>query len=319
MDDRIDRLVNIDFGGRNSEFLYHAARELHGRPLVLAAAESLAAVPHGATVLMTTGSVSRAWITSAVGENDGPAGAAAIARALVLGLGVTSVVYAEERLLDAIGAIFRAAGMSIVSMDEARKVTQLGGGLACVVLRSYPVTDEEGSREAIGVLNEVKPALLFSTERAGRNVKGIYHSATGRDFGKGRSRIDYVFDEGHRRGIPSIGVGDGGNEIGMGLISEAVARYIPYGATCQCGCGGGIAATTKTDILVTSACSNWGCYGIAASLAGLLRNPSLLHTASREQRLLTAACRRASSIQQLEQWTGMWTEFRSLAIYQLLN
>ena len=286
MEERMDRLVNLDFGGRGIEGLYAAAREKVGRPLVLAAAEKLASVPPGSIVLMTTGSVSRAWISARICENDGPAGAAAVARALALGLDVVPVVLAEEALLGVIGNIYRAAGMSLVSLDEAHRTSLPGGKLAVAVTRAYPLDDEQGRAQANNVLDELRPALVFSTERVGRNVKNIYHNARGVDFGMGRARIDYVFDEAMRRGIPSVAVGDGGNEIGMGLIAEAVAKYVEFGDRCNCGCGAGLGAVTSADVLVTAACSNWGCYAITASLATLLGKPELLHTPALEEVLL---------------------------------
>ncbi|HEX5506241.1 MAG TPA: glutamate cyclase domain-containing protein, partial [Thermomicrobiales bacterium] len=114
----------------------------------------------------------------------------------------------------------------------------------------------------------------------------IYHNARGVDFGMGRARIDYVFDEARRRGIPTVAVGDGGNEIGMGLIPAAIRRHVPFGDRCACGCGGGIGAVTAADVLVTAAVSNWGCYAIVACLAALLGRPDLLHTPEREEALL---------------------------------
>lgn len=286
MEERMDRLVNLDFGSRGIDGLYEAAREKIGKPLVLAAAEKLAAVPPGSTVLMTTGSVSRAWISAAICENDGPAGAAVVARALSQGLDVIPVVYAEEALLPGIAAIFRLAGMSIVTLEEARRTAMPGGKLSVAVLRPYPLDDEAGQAQAGPVLDEIQPALVFSTERVGRSKSGIYHNARGVDFGMGRARIDYVFDEALRRGIPSVAVGDGGNEIGMGLIPEAVAKYVPFGDRCNCGCGAGLGALTSTDVLLTAACSNWGCYAITASLCTLLGRLDLLHTQELEERML---------------------------------
>jgi D-glutamate cyclase len=286
MDDRLDRLVSLDFGGRGIDGLYAAARAKVGQPLAQAAAEKLAAVPPGSIVLMTTGSVSRAWISAAICENDGPAGAAVVARALALGLDVIPVVVAEEALLGVIGDIFRVAGMSLVTLEQARRTAMPGGKLAVAVMRPYPLDDEQGRAQAAPLLDELQPALVFSTERVGRNARGIYHNARGVDFGMGRARVDYVFDEALRRGIPSVAVGDGGNEIGMGLIPEAVAEHVQFGDCCNCGCGGGLGAVTPTDVLMTAACSNWGCYAITAALAVQLGKPELLHNASLEEALL---------------------------------
>jgi D-glutamate cyclase len=286
MEELIDRLVSLDVGRRGVDGLYAAARERVGKPLGLAAAERLAALTPGSIVLMTTGSVSRAWISPTIGENDGPAGAAVLARALTLGLDLIPVVCAEDALLPPIAAIFRAAGMSVVDLDEARQTAQPGGKLAVAVMRAYPLDDEAGRTAAPALLDELQPALVFSTERVGRSRSGVYHNARGVDFGMGRARVDYVFDEALRRGIPSVAVGDGGNEIGMGLIAEAVERFVPFGDHCACGCGAGVGAVTSTDVLLPAACSNWGCYAIVACFARLLGKLELLHTPELEEVLL---------------------------------
>lgn len=277
-EDRIDRLVNIDIGGRGVEALYQAARSKLGRSLVGAAAEALLAVPEGATVLVTTGSVSRAWVSPAIGENDGPAGLAAVTRALSLSRRAIPVLIAENSLLSPIGQILTSAGLSIVTMEEAKRTTQPGGRLAVAVLRDYPLEDAAGLAAAAPLLDELQPALVFSTERVGRNAQGIYCNMRGVDFGHGRARVDHVFDEALRRGIPSVAVGDGGNEIGMGLVPEAVQRHVPHGER--------IGAVTAADVLVTAACSNWGCYGIVAAMAKRLGDPALMHTPELEERLL---------------------------------
>jgi hypothetical protein len=286
VEEQIDRLVNLDVGGRGVEGLYAAARARIGKPLSMAAAETLARVPRGSAVLITTGSVSRAWISPAIGENDGPPGAAVVARALALAFDVTPVVVAEHSLLAAIASIFRASGMSTVSLDEASRSRQPGGKLMVSVMRSYPVDDATGGEAAGPLLDEIQPALVFSTERVGRNARGIYHNMRGVDFGYGRARVDFVFEEAIARGIPTVAVGDGGNEIGMGLIAEAVRRFVRFGDQCACGCGGGLGAVTPADVLMTAACSNWGCYAIVACLASLLGRPDLLHTPELEDSLL---------------------------------
>ena len=282
----MDRLVNIDFGDRGVNYLYQAAREKVGKPLVLAAAERMLQIPRRSVVIMTTGSASRAWITPDIAENDGPAGAAVVALALSLAFDAIPVFLIERRLIGPIGGILRAAGLNTVSLEEARRAAMPGGTTPVVVLREYPEDDLEGHRQAVVFLDDLEPSLVFSTERAGRNARAIYHNARGVDYGMGRARVDYLFDEALRRGISSVAVGDGGNEIGMGLVAEAVSRHVPFGDQCNCGCGAGIGAVTSADVLVTAACSNWGCYAIVACLAGLLRNVELVHTPEQEEVLL---------------------------------
>ena len=277
LDDRLDRLINIDVGSRGVEHLYDAARAQQKTSLVGAATDALLAVPEKATVLVTTGSVSRAWIYTAVGENDGPAGAAVIIRALVLARRANCVVVIEDTLAEAMAAVLTSAGLCVLPADEARAACE-DGSLAAVSLASYPTEDEAGRKAAPGMLDDLNPALLFSTERVGRNAQGIYCSMRGIDYGQGRARIDFVFDEALKRAIPTVAVGDGGNEIGMGNIPEAVRDHVRFGEK--------ICAVTKCDHLVTAAVSNWGCSAIAAAMAARTGDRRLLHTPEREESLL---------------------------------
>ena len=277
LDDRLDRLINIDVGSRGVEHLYDAARAIQKTSLVGSAAEALLAVPEKSTVLITTGSVSRAWISTSVGENDGPAGAAVIIRALVLARRANCVLVIEDTLAESTAAVLTAVGLSVLPADEARIACE-DGSLAAVSLASYPTDNEAGRRAAAGMLDDLDPALLFSTERVGRNAEGIYCSMRGIDYGQGRVRIDYVFDEALKRGIPTVGVGDGGNELGMGNIPEAVRDHVRFGEK--------ICAVTKCDHLVTAAVSNWGCSAIAAAMAARTGDRRLLHTTDREETLL---------------------------------
>lgn len=285
-DTRLDRIVNVDIGGRGVEHLHEAAlRRQDGWPLVGRAAELLAAVPEKSTVIMTTGSVSRAWISPAIGENDGPAGAAVIARALAISKRITPVILAEATLIPALGPIFETAGLTVLPPEKAREANA-GGTLLAVSLLPFTTNDEEAPAAAQKIIDELRPALLFSTERVGRNRNGFYYNMRGVNFGQDRARVDYVFDLAYEQGIPTVAVGDGGNEIGMGNVAEAVAAHIAHGADGSCACGGGLGATTQVDALVTAACSNWGCYAIAAALASRLGDRRIVHNTHLESALL---------------------------------
>ncbi|CUX07047.1 conserved hypothetical protein [Agrobacterium fabacearum S56] len=284
IDERLDRLVNLDMGGRGVERLYAASLRLLGVSPVGAAADKLAALNHEDIVLVTTGSVSRAWISPEIGENDGPAGLAAVVRAISLSRRALCVVLAEETLLEPIGKLLMAAGVTVVPVEQG-KIAARDKSLAVVSLLPFSTTDLTAANEASRILDELKPVMLFSTERVGRNADGIYCSMRGVDYGMDRARIDYVFDEAIRRGLPTVAVGDGGNEIGMGAIADAVRAHVRFGDARPEG-GAGIGAMTASDILVTAAVSNWGCYAIVAALAARLKDPRLVHTPQMEEILL---------------------------------
>jgi hypothetical protein len=60
-------------------------------------------------------------------------------------------------------------------------------------------------------------------------------------------------------GAVTIGIGDGGNEIGMGSIAhETIIKNIPRGDLVHC--------RTAVDHLIVAGVSNWGAYALAAGL-----------------------------------------------------
>nr|WP_315236872.1 glutamate cyclase domain-containing protein [uncultured Albidiferax sp.] len=277
IDERLDKLVTLDIGGRGVEHLYVAARARQGRSLIGAAADALLAVPDGSTIFVTTGSVSRAWISTEIGENDGPAGAAIIIRALAIAKKVHCVLLAEETLLPGMRAILISAGLTVLPYDQAA-IACKDGSLAVVSMLPFTTSDEEALAAATSMLEQYKPKLFFSTERVGRAKDGVYYSMRAIDYGMGRARIDLLFDEASRQGIRTVAVGDGGNEIGMGAITQAVNDHVKFGQT--------IAAVSPADVLVTAACSNWGCNAIAAAIAARRKDPRLMNTPELERQLL---------------------------------
>jgi hypothetical protein len=73
-------------------------------------------------------------------------------------------------------------------------------------------------------------------------------------------------------------VGDHGNEIGFGAIYDTVVETVEKADV--------MAAVTPTDIVFPVMMSNWGCYGIEAALAFLLKRAELMHTPDQEERML---------------------------------
>jgi len=90
--------------------------------------------------------------------------------------------------------------------------------------------------------------------------------------------LDALF-RGRRNGLTTVGVGDGGNEVGMGRVRARVVRDIAHGAT--------IASVVRTDHLIVAGTSNWGAWGLTAHLS-LAAGRDLLHTPEEEARLTRA-------------------------------
>ena len=246
----IDQLLALDPGARGIGAFFV-------RGGAAAAARSLA---RGTEVLITTG--------FAVGpgepETDGPPGAASLGRALrLLGKGVRFVTDAVtvpplRAALDALG-------------ERAPIDTFHAGADPAATARRF--------------LAEHAPSHLVAIERPGRARDGDYRNARGASVRDWNAPLDALFLVPARR-LTTIGVGDGGNEIGMGNVRARVVRASPVLRT--------IASVVEVDHLVVAGTSNWGAYGIVAELSALAGR-DLLHGAEDEGRMIEA-CVRAGAV-----------------------
>lgn len=287
--EQIDRLCILDLrppgptGGYIGHF-YHAVRQIAGLPLSLAAATCLSGVQAGATVVIATGFCHPERLPQ--GETDGPPGAAALARAVRLGLGATPWIVGEAAIEAPMRACSESLGLPIRSVRPADSEPLPAAGALFQALPTDPVLAQAAAQ---ALIDRQRPAVIVVIEKVGPNHLGVAHSAMGMAIPDGaRVPIEYLLEAAHAAHIPTIGVGDNGNDIGFGIIEDIVRRYKPYADVCQCPCGGGLATVTKTTHLVTAAVANWGAYGIVACLAVMQRRPDLLHRAEQELSLINA-------------------------------
>lgn len=287
--ENVDRLCTLDLRppGPTSGYIgrfYAAVREQTTAPLALTAAQCLHQVPPGRTVVIATGFCHPQRLPR--GETDGPPGAAALARAVLLGLEATPWVIGEEAIVAPMAACVQSLGLRFYP-TPAQACDPPG-----VVFQAMPTEAPAAQAVARQLIEQVQPAAVVVTEKVGPNRLGVAHSAMGLAIPQGaRFPVEYLLEAAHATGIPTIGVGDNGNDIGFGIIEDVVRRYKPYGDVCQCPCGGGLATVTRTTFLVTAAVANWGAYGIVTCLAALRRQPELLHSATTELQMLDACVR----------------------------
>ena len=287
MAENVDRLVNLDISGYGViGALYEAARAYHRRPLTLLAAERLhQALRPGDYFFVTSGWVMPGFYP--VGETDGPIGAAALGRALGIGLGARMVVLTEETMVPITVASCRGAGLNVLTEADIEQAPRKPhpSNLFCLVL-PFPIEDDHAIKESKRLFQQYRPKSLVAIEKNGPNRKGVYHMVGGFDNSDCVAKAGRLFEEASRRGMLTIGIGDRGNEIGFGAIEEVPRRLLPFGRKCTCPCGAGVVDATTVDVLVTAAVSNWGAYGIAACLAVLLDRPEILHDPATEARML---------------------------------
>ena len=219
-------------------------------------------------VLLTTGFA----VGPGLPETDGPPGAACLGRALrLLGAEVTYVT-------DAVTVPPLQAALKVLGEPAAVEIFQVAHARADGAAPGRAPGRGAARETARRLLGEYRPTHLVAVERPGRARDGHYRSARGRSLTEWNGALDELFLAAPAR-VVTVGVGDGGNEVGMGTVRARVAR------------AGGvfprIASVVKVKHLVVAGVSNWGAYGIVAELGRLAGRP-LLHTAEEEQALVQA-------------------------------
>ena len=182
-------------------------------------------------IFLTTG-----FYVKGYAETDGPAGTAMLAHALRK-LEYTPIIITDEYCRD----FFEIEGIQTVYIDCKSKVDSLDN-----------------------LIDRYKPKGMIAIERCGKNRYDNYANMRGFSISEYTAPIDDLFIR-YQGIIPTIGVGDGGNEIGMGKIEGAIRRKL---AVEPC--------VVSTDILVIASVSNWGAYGIVAALGRLCKINLLL-------------------------------------------
>lgn len=247
--------------------LYRAARRRVGQPLAAAAAARLLArLRGGDRVFLSTG-----LVTSRIphGETDGPPGAAVLARALVRRCGVTVALFTEEAVCEPMGVTLEALAAE-------------GGGdgwPSRVAVRAFPREAAAAREEADRLFRREPPRALVSIEKLGPNAGGIIHNLRGQDVTSTQARVDFLFAKANRARVLTVGVGDRGNEIGLG-------RLAPRPRCCSCPCGGSLECAIPAECPVVAFSSNWGAYAVAAALDGGESAAPLVHRPVTEARML---------------------------------
>ena len=109
-------------------------------------------------------------------------------------------------------------------------------------------------------IKEYEPKGMISIERCGLNTENKYANMRNISIDEHTAEIDLFFLNYYKK-IPTIGIGDGGNEIGMGNLENIIKNNLEL-----------IPCKIKVDKLIISSVSNWGGYGLAAYLCLLTKN-----------------------------------------------
>lgn len=216
-----EELINIVAKDRGKRGISSLCRNVHWQE----SAERLSDVSRAAVV-------SGFFVpSSGAPETDGPGGAVILARAL-LKKGVEVQIWTDGFCVDAIKACASAVGFS-----EDRVIAV----------------------ERYDILDSFMPDALIFTERLGRAADGKYYNMRSEDISPWTPSLDWLSVLCSRKGIFTVGIGDGGNEVGMGNFVAEMCEIRPDFRNCL--------SVIRTDVAIPADVSNWGCYAMTAALS----------------------------------------------------
>lgn len=186
-------------------------------------------------------------------ETDGPGGAVMLARAY-LEQGADAVVWTDKTCLD----VLKACAASVGFPDERVLVPNLMHGV-----------------------EDFRPDGVIFTERLGRAANGYYYNMRKKNISIWTWPLDNLAIDCLFTKVPLIGIGDGGNEVGMGNFMVELGELLPDFRPCL--------SVVRATIALPVDVSNWGAYALAAALSlvwGVWRGPR----PGEEKKMLEALC-----------------------------
>lgn len=189
-------------------------------------------------------------------ETDGPLGSAAIVKYLVQNQKKDVYMVIDNGC----EKVQRAAVDTALQLSQKYKNNiennenkEINGKLIWSI---FNVGDEnQNIEEANNILNNTD--CLLSIEHLGLASDGKKYSMRGFDKSHLNASTHHIFLKRDKRHI-ALAIGDGGNEMGFGLVREAVIKYVPLGEK--------IGDTISADYLIPCGVSNWGGHGLVAGL-----------------------------------------------------
>lgn len=294
--ENIDRLMTVDVPGRGFVTkAYPDARRLTGVPLVRHAGDQLLELlgqqPRRTVLIATGATTQRPGLPDHIGEMDGPPGALALARFVGLAFNALPVLVTDPQQSTMLSQGAAALGLYTLPYDALRRQAEAMPHVSAVHIVEMPDDDAAANRVSAELLAHCQPVALVAIEKAGKNERGVYHNSQKKNTSSGKARVDALFEACSAAGIFTVGVGDGGNELGMGNIRDALLDHFPHMAKCNCPCEGSILAVQKADSLVVATVSNWGAYALAAYMAAVHGAPYAAHSPARERAVLSGCAR----------------------------
>ncbi|XP_029982218.1 D-glutamate cyclase, mitochondrial [Sphaeramia orbicularis] len=216
---------------------------------------SCLALSHSSSVAITTGFPTH-YMHNPPDETDGPPGAIAMAN-MLLSMGKQVTLVTDRRAVE----------MNQAIIDEAVREGVLTDTIPLVTFENNSPDSALKFLCHNGDINKPRYDHLVAIERSGRATDGNYYNMREINIKHLVDPIDDLFIA--AKDIPGIittGIGDGGNELGMGKVKDRVKSLMPKGDV--------IACDVPADFAITAGVSNWGGYAVACGLYLLLTCPS---------------------------------------------
>ena len=168
-------------------------------------------------------------------ETDGPVGSIALYESLEA-LGANPIIVCGKPISAALSSKYRVLEIQVGDHDQKEQ-------------------------EALDALEQYQPEAIVSIERPGQAADGGYYNMRGESISPRTACFDTFLNLSQ---CPTIAVGDGGNEIGMGNVATTLEQLniIPSATCC--------------DELLIADVSNWGAHGLIAMLSVLREQDMLL-------------------------------------------
>jgi hypothetical protein len=280
-------LITADPGRRGLDRVAGRSLVSLSAPDLEAACRSLAAARQPSVALVTGFYVARAESY----ETDGPLGVIALAEVLHH-LGVRVTILAEPGCNAVHEVALRLNGLEDdIHLEDLPPVDGDMEAWRVNFWKQHPHLTHLIAIERVGPSHTLEsllrqygqqPAPLAAfTQEVDAGSWNRPHNMRGYDLAAFTSPAHLLFET-LPPGVQSIGIGDGGNEIGMGKIPWDVIRNNVEG-------GSKIACRIATHHLIVAGTSNWGAYALAAGVAWLKQlSLSQLFDADREAQLWEA-------------------------------
>jgi len=243
----IERIVTRDEGGRNIKRIVEASRGS------LQKAAEIICSRDGRTLILTG---FPCMVKQKVPqESDGPSGSLCLARALSF-MGRRVTLLTDTCNVNVLRACYESA--ATFAGDEFRENVEI---------LSFPPTSTKSETEwtrtfLTDVIRNDVVSSAIAIERSGPTATGDYLTMRGTSMTHMMAPLDRLFPMCAKMDIPTIAIGDGGNELGMGNVREIVEADVANGSKVSCA--------VSSDVLIPCSVSNWGGYALAGSIGVVL-------------------------------------------------